>query len=121
LRKPPDSLHLQAAQGWLELGNPAEADAGPDEIRADPRAHLDVLEARLEIFAAAKQRRAVLDISRSQGRGRAWRSPEVEQIGAKNLAAMARAGCDLGQQIAIPGPESRTVWDGLEPFRTGPP
>src|ERR1035438_2514329 len=30
--EPPDSLHLQAAQGWLELGNHVEADAELDNI-----------------------------------------------------------------------------------------
>jgi hypothetical protein len=29
--EPPDSLHLQAAQGWLELGNHVEADAELDK------------------------------------------------------------------------------------------
>lgn len=30
--KHPDNLHLQAAQDWLELGGPLEADKELDEI-----------------------------------------------------------------------------------------
>jgi hypothetical protein len=30
--EPSHSLHLQAAQGWLELGNHIEANAEPDNI-----------------------------------------------------------------------------------------
>ena len=42
--EPPDSIHLQAAQGWLELGNHLEADKELDEIAPQLRTHPDVLE-----------------------------------------------------------------------------
>ncbi len=32
--QPPDSLHLQAAQGWIVLSNHIEADAEPDKVTA---------------------------------------------------------------------------------------
>jgi predicted Zn-dependent protease len=61
--EPPDSLHLQAAQGWVELGNHIEADAELDNIAANLRAHPDVLNVRWEIYAAAKKWEAALDIA----------------------------------------------------------
>ena len=61
--QPPDSHHLQAAQGWLELGNHAEADAELDNIAASSRAHPDVLKVRWEIYAAAKKWEAAVDIA----------------------------------------------------------
>lgn len=51
----PDSLHLQAAQGWLELGNFLEADKELDEITPELRAHPDVLLVRCEIYFKAKK------------------------------------------------------------------
>ena len=61
---PPDS-HPLRAQGWLELGNPLEADAELDEITPDFRAHPDVLEVRWHIYAHAKEWKACVDIARA--------------------------------------------------------
>jgi hypothetical protein len=61
--EPSDSLHVQAAQGWLELGNHIEADAELDNIDGPLRAHPDVLKERWEIYAAAKKWEAALDIA----------------------------------------------------------
>ena len=61
--QPPDSLHLRAAQGWLELGNHAEADEELEKITPQLRAHPDVLKVRWEIYAAAKKWEAALDIA----------------------------------------------------------
>jgi hypothetical protein len=44
--QPPDSLHVQAAQGWCELHAFAEADAELDKITGSLRAHPKVLEVR---------------------------------------------------------------------------
>jgi hypothetical protein len=44
--EPPDSLHLQAAQGWGELHAFGEAEAELDKIAASLRAHPKVLEVR---------------------------------------------------------------------------
>jgi hypothetical protein len=44
--EPPDSLHVQAAQGWCELHAFAEADTELDKIDASLRAHPKVLEVR---------------------------------------------------------------------------
>jgi predicted Zn-dependent protease len=51
----PDKFHLSAAQGWLELGNSAEAQAELDQLPVPLRGHPDVLRLQIEIFAEAKQ------------------------------------------------------------------
>ena len=51
----PDSHHLAAAQGWMELGNHLEADKELDEISPEMRAHPDVLEIRWQIYAKEKR------------------------------------------------------------------
>jgi len=56
-----DRRCLEAAQGWLELGNPAEAEAEVDQIAAEFREHPDVLKLRWEIYAAAKKWGPALD------------------------------------------------------------
>jgi tetratricopeptide (TPR) repeat protein len=61
--QPPDSHHVHAAQGWLELGNHVEADAELDNIAASSRAHPDVPNVRWGIYAAAKKWEATLDIA----------------------------------------------------------
>src|ERR1700704_888259 len=47
----PDSHHLKAAQGWLELGNHQEANEELKEISLEWRFHPEVLIARFEIYA----------------------------------------------------------------------
>jgi tetratricopeptide (TPR) repeat protein len=61
--KPPDSLHLLAAQGWLELGNHIEANEELENITPQLRAHPEVLKVRWEIYAAAKKWEATLHIA----------------------------------------------------------
>lgn len=51
----PDSLHLQAAVGWLELGNHLEANEELELITPQMRAHPDVLQVRVKIYAAAEK------------------------------------------------------------------
>jgi len=46
LLEPPDTHHLSAAIGWLELGNPGEARAELDQISSARQQHPDVLEVR---------------------------------------------------------------------------
>lgn len=60
----PDSLHLQAAQGWLDLGDHLEADKELDEITPSLRSHPDVLEVRWHIYAKAEKWAVCLDIAR---------------------------------------------------------
>jgi tetratricopeptide (TPR) repeat protein len=59
----PDSHHLVAAQGWLELGNHIEANEELEKITPRLRAHPHVLEMRWQIYASAKKWDAALDIA----------------------------------------------------------
>jgi tetratricopeptide (TPR) repeat protein len=59
----PDSHHLRAAQGWLELGNDREANEELERITPTLRAHPDVLEIRWHIYAHAKKWDACAEIA----------------------------------------------------------
>jgi tetratricopeptide (TPR) repeat protein len=48
----PDTHYLSAAEGWLGLGNPVEANAEIERIRPAFRAHPDVLQVKCQICAA---------------------------------------------------------------------
>jgi hypothetical protein len=61
----PALLRLQAAQGWVELGNPGAASEELEEISPDRRAHPQVLQVRREVYAAAGRWDAALDIARA--------------------------------------------------------
>ena len=63
--QPPDSMHLEAAQGWLELGNHEEANEELELIDAPLRSHPDVLEVRWDIYAKVKNWEACLDIGKA--------------------------------------------------------
>ncbi len=53
--EPPNSHYLNAAQGWLELGNAAEASAELELIAPAWQTHPEVLEMRWQIFAHTQQ------------------------------------------------------------------
>jgi len=53
--KPPDTHHLSAAIGWLELGNPTEAKAELAGIDPACQTHPDVLEVRWLLCAEEEQ------------------------------------------------------------------
>lgn len=59
----PDALHLQAAEGWIGLGNYPDANDELEQIAAASRAHLDVLQLRWRIYANAEKWDACLDIA----------------------------------------------------------
>ena len=61
--QPPDSHHLLAAQGWLELGNHVEANEELAKIAPALLAHPNVLTVRWGISADARQWDAALDIA----------------------------------------------------------
>jgi predicted Zn-dependent protease len=60
-----DIMHLRAAVGWLELGNPAEADKELDEITPELRMHPNVLHVRWQICSTTKRWDACVDIGRA--------------------------------------------------------
>ena len=49
--EPPDLHHCNAASGWLELGNVAEAIAELERIATPQQSHPDVLDTRWRIYA----------------------------------------------------------------------
>jgi tetratricopeptide (TPR) repeat protein len=53
--QPPDSLHLRAAQGWLELGSVEEAKGELANLSVTIQNHPDVIELRWAICAAEKR------------------------------------------------------------------
>ena len=61
--EPPDRIHLQAAEGWIGLGNFAEANDELEQIAAANRAHPDVLQLRWRIYADLRNWDACLDIA----------------------------------------------------------
>jgi len=64
--QPPDSHHLRAAQGWLELGNHREAAVELEKMAKRCRNHPDVLEVQWSISAAARDWNACVDTADRQ-------------------------------------------------------
>ena len=50
--QPPDSFHLDAAEGWLELGNTEEANLELEQIAPKMREHPHVLEMQWKVYAS---------------------------------------------------------------------
>ena len=63
--QPPHSLSLQAAEGWMELGNAAEAKSEVLKIPVRFRSHPDVLEVHWHICARLGQWEVCLDLART--------------------------------------------------------
>ena len=62
---PPDLHHFNAAQGWLELGNPLEATAELEKIAPPLRDHPAVLHLRWNVYAKAKKWEACVDLAKA--------------------------------------------------------
>ena len=60
-----DQRHLEAAQGWFELGNCIEATDELDQITPEMRGHPSVLEVRYHIYAAAKKWEYAAEIAKA--------------------------------------------------------
>jgi predicted Zn-dependent protease len=63
--EPPDSIHLKAAEGWLDLGNHREAAAELEKISKAHLSHTDVLEVRWRICAEAKDWESGVTVARA--------------------------------------------------------
>ena len=61
--KHPDTMHLKAAVGWIQLGDYDSANDELEKIRAEWRAHPDVLDLRWLIYSNDEQWDACLDIA----------------------------------------------------------
>lgn len=64
--EPPDSHHLRAALGWLELGNAVEAEAELDKIAPALQKHPAVLAVRFEIHSKTANWDAAVQIAGTQ-------------------------------------------------------
>lgn len=60
---PADSHRLRAAEGWLELNNPKEANAELESISPENQALPEVLKLRWEVSAAARDWEAAADVA----------------------------------------------------------
>jgi hypothetical protein len=72
---PPARRHLEAAEGWLSLGDHLAANEELDSITARLRAPPDVLKLRFEVYAKAGKWQACADIARAVARlvpGETW-------------------------------------------------
>jgi hypothetical protein len=63
LHSAPAIHHLRAAQGWLELGNPVEAEHELERLEGSLRAYPEVLELRWHIHAGARNWSACLELA----------------------------------------------------------
>ena len=61
--KHPDTMYLKAAVGWIQLGDYDSANDELENIRAEWRAHPDVLDLRWLIYSHHEQWDACLDIA----------------------------------------------------------
>ncbi len=61
--QPPDLFHLQAAQGWVELGNAVEAGAELRKLGPERGNHPEVLKVRWGICAVKKEWEAAADLA----------------------------------------------------------
>ena len=61
----PDNQHLEAAEGWFELGNHLEANEELEQISPQLRAHPFVLEMRYKIYSEAKKWEGAAEIART--------------------------------------------------------
>ena len=59
----PDPMHLEAAAGWIQLGDYDSANDELEKIRTEWHTHPDVLDLRWLIYAHNKQWDACLDIA----------------------------------------------------------
>ena len=73
-------MHLEAAQGWLELGNHEEANEELELIDAPLRSHPDVLEVRWGIYAKVKNWEACLDIGKAMVKLRALENEDLAGV-----------------------------------------
>ena len=62
--EPPDSIHLKAAEGWLELGNWLESNEELEQITPAMRAHPLVLRMRYGIYVKAGKWEMAAEVAR---------------------------------------------------------
>jgi tetratricopeptide (TPR) repeat protein len=60
-----DHIHLEAAEGWLGLGDHNEANEELERISPERHAHPDVLRVRYEVFAKARKWEMAAEIAKA--------------------------------------------------------
>jgi hypothetical protein len=99
--EPPDTHYFSAAVGWLELGNPAEAQAELAQISPGQQEHPDVLDLRWVVLAEQKHWEEGLQVAQALVR-----------------CAPKRASGWLHQAYAlrrVPDGSLQKAWDALLP------
>lgn len=99
--EPPDAHYLNAAIGWLELGNLAEARAELDHISPANQTHPDALEVRWLVCAEAKDWQAALEAALAL----LDRAPERSSGWLHQAYAIRR----------VPGGSVEQAWEALKP------
>jgi predicted Zn-dependent protease len=99
--KPPDSFHLDAAQGWVGLGNNAEARAELAHLPERLQDHPAVLEVRWAIAASDNDWTVALEIARQ-----AIQACPEDPFGMVHQAYALRR---------MPGCGLQAAWDALFP------
>ncbi|MCI0745192.1 MAG: tetratricopeptide repeat protein [Verrucomicrobia subdivision 3 bacterium] len=101
---PQEARHLQAAEGWLELGNHQEAFHEINQIIPDNRLHVEVVEVRAKIYAAEKNWQTCLMMAeiltdRRPNRPFGWRMLAAAQHGAGATEAAYETLLDVADQF----------------------
>ncbi|MBM3832920.1 MAG: tetratricopeptide repeat protein [Verrucomicrobia bacterium] len=96
-----DKCHINAARGWLELGNCIEANRELECVTAAFRIHPDVLEVRWQIFALNKMWTAAFEIATAiceldPDRPSGW----IHQAYSLNEMAHTEKACDILRNVA---------------------
>lgn len=61
--EPPDSHHVKAAQGWLTLGDPAEALGELSKVQPESASHPEVLRVRWDVVHQLKRGEEALQVA----------------------------------------------------------
>ena len=90
--QPPNSHHLEAAEGWLELGNHVAAFDELEEIEPKLRGHPEVMEVRWRIYEMADKWDYCIEI----GNALVKMKPDDLSCWIRRLLCAAQAGAHTG-------------------------
>ena len=103
--QPPDSFHLSAAEGWLELGDGWSANEELEKIAPQVKMHPDVLEVRWQVLRHEECWRACVELAQMLTRlapaeARAWfhlaySVKKVEGGGLEAAVAVLKPGVEF--------------------------
>jgi hypothetical protein len=99
--EPPDSFHVSSAEGWMGLGNLAEARAELDQISRKHQSHPEVLHTRWALLAAGENWPEALAVARLLLK----KAPKLAAGWLHQAYALRR----------VPEGGLQAAWDGLFP------